>query len=127
MNVFVVEGSPEIRKRLVAMVNRVPGVEVVGEANTIMEAGTAFLDDEVQMLLLSLRPMAAGDLRGLARLKRQRPQLRAIVLSNSTSQQYLQAVLAAGADYCLDKNFEFGRVPEILRDWLGQSSSGTHA
>lgn len=125
MNVFVVESAPEIRKRLVTMVNRVPGVEVVGEARSILEASAAILGDEVQMLLLSLQPMAAGDLRGLARLKRQRPQLRAIVLSNSTSQQYLQAVLAAGADYCLDKNFEFGRVPEILHDWLGQSDSGT--
>ncbi|HEX7953638.1 MAG TPA: response regulator [Burkholderiales bacterium] len=127
MKVFVVEGAPEIRKRLVAMLDRVPGVQVIGEANSIMEAGAALLGNDVQMLLLSLRPMAAGDLRGLARLKRQRPQLRAIVLSNSTSEQYLQAVLAAGADYCLDKNFEFGRVPEILRDWLGQAGSATRA
>jgi DNA-binding NarL/FixJ family response regulator len=127
MKVIVVDGAPEIRKRLVAMLNRVPGVDVIGEADTIMEAGTALLGNDVQMLLLSLRPMAARDLRGLARLKRQRPHLRVIVLSNSTSQQYLQAVLAAGADYCLDKNFEFGRVPEILRDWLGQSGSATRA
>lgn len=118
---FVIEGAPEIRKRLVAMVSRVAGIEVVGEANTMLEASEAILGKDVQMLLLGLRLMAGGDLSVLARLKQQRPQLRTIVLSNSTGPQYLQAALAAGADFCLDKTCEFDRVPEILRDWLTPS------
>ena len=121
MNVFVVEGAPEIRKRLVAMVKTVSGVCVIGEADTVQEAGDAIAGGDVETLLLSLQTMAGGDLDSLARLKRARPQLRAIVLTNFTSQQYLQASLAAGAEFCLDKTCEFGRVPEILRDWIETS------
>jgi hypothetical protein len=33
MNIFVVDGAPEIRKRLIAMVGMVVGINVIGEAD----------------------------------------------------------------------------------------------
>ena len=62
--------------------------------------------------------IGGGELEALSRLKQARPALRAIVLANSTSQQYMQASRAAGADFCLDKSREFGLVPDILRSWM---------
>lgn len=117
MNIFVVERAPEIRKRLVAMVGRVAGINVIGEGNTVGEATGAIERGEAQSLLLGLQHRVGGDLEALARLKQARPALRAIVLANSASQQYMQASLAAGAEFCLDKSREFGLVPDILRKW----------
>jgi DNA-binding NarL/FixJ family response regulator len=124
-SIFVVEGSPEIRKRLVAMVRRVAGVKLTGESGMVSEAFPAIQGGEVGILLLGLTPMGARELEGLARMKRIRPQLRAIVLADSSSQQYTDASVAAGAAFCLDKSREFGRVPAILRDWVDAASSRT--
>lgn len=121
-SIFVVEGAPEIRKRLVAMVRRVAGIKLTGEGGKLSDALPAFQDGTVGILLLGLKSMGAGDLEDLARMKRMRPQLRAIVLADSSSQQYTDASVAAGADFCLDKSREFGRVPDILRDWLNAAS-----
>lgn len=121
MNMFVVEDAPEIRKRLVAMVRRVDGINVIGESDTVSEAIEAAKEGTMDLLLLGLKPMAGGDLDGLARMKRARPKLRAIVLTNSVTPQYRQASLSAGAEYCLDKSQEFGLVPGILRRWLAAS------
>lgn len=118
MNIFVVEGAPEIRRRLVAMVRRVSGVNVIGEGSTVSEAKDAVQRGEVETLLLGLQPMGGGDLEVLTRLKQARPELRTIVLANSASPQYVQASLAAGAEICLDKTREFGLVPDILRNWV---------
>ncbi|MBI3530789.1 MAG: response regulator [Betaproteobacteria bacterium] len=118
MNIFVVEGSPEIRKRLVSMVRRVAGINVIGEADAVSEAIDDILRGPADTLLLGLRPIAGVDLDGLARLKQSRPQLRVIVLTNFATPQYRQASLSAGAEFCLDKSQEFGLVPGILRRWL---------
>lgn len=118
MNVFVVEGAPEIRKRLIAMVQRVAGIDVIGEADTVSEAVEGVLGSAVDMLLLDLQPMGGIGLEVLARVKQARPELRVIVLTNFATQQYRQASLSAGAEFCLDKSQEFGLVPGILRGWV---------
>ncbi|CAN0490206.1 unnamed protein product, partial [Phaeothamnion confervicola] len=60
--IFVVDGAPEIRRRLVAMVGAVTGVEVVGEADSIRAGGETMLGHDVEVLLLGLRPLAGGEL-----------------------------------------------------------------
>jgi len=124
-SIFVVEGAPEIRKRLVAMVRGVAGIDLNGEGSSVDEALPAIQGGDVGILLLGLAPLGGRDLEVLARMKRMRPQLRAIVLADSSSQQYTNASVAAGAAFCLDKSREFGRVPAILRDWVDAASSRT--
>jgi DNA-binding NarL/FixJ family response regulator len=115
----VVEDAVEIRKRLVAMLDVLPGVEVVGEAASVQPAIDGVLASRPDVVLLDLQLAdGGGGLAVLAAVKPQRPDLQVIVLSNFATPQYRQASLAAGADVFLDKSQEFGRVPEILRGWL---------
>ncbi len=125
MNVFVVEDAPEVRKRLVAIVRTVPGVIVVGEAESVRGAIDGALAVAADVMLLDLQLVGGSGLDVLAAVKPQRPGLYVIVLSNfANSQQYRDASLAAGADVVLDKTTEFGRVREILRGRLDGSHSG---
>ena len=55
MNLFVVEDAPEVRKRLINMVQTVPGINVVGEAETVNEAIEGVLGSAADALLLDLR------------------------------------------------------------------------
>jgi DNA-binding NarL/FixJ family response regulator len=118
MRIFVSEDSPEIRKRLVAMLRTVPGISVVGEAESVRAAIAGVLSTASDVLLLDLQLADGSGLDVLSGLKTQRPALRVIVLTNFATAQHRQASLAAGADVFLDKSQEFQRVPDILRGWL---------
>jgi DNA-binding NarL/FixJ family response regulator len=118
MNIFVVEDAPEIRKRLIAMVQMVAGINVIGEAESVSEAIDGVLGSPTDMVLLDLQLKDGTGLEVLTRVKQARPELRVIVLTNFATQQYRQASLSAGAEFCLDKSQEFGLVPGILRSWL---------
>ena len=118
MNLFVVEDAPEIRKRLIAMVRMVAGINVIGEADSVNEAIDGVLGNAVDTLLLDLQMKDGIGLEVLARVKQARPELRVIVLTNFATPQYRRASLSAGAEFCLDKSQEFGLVPGILRSWL---------
>jgi DNA-binding NarL/FixJ family response regulator len=125
MNVFVVEDAPEVRKRLVAMLRSLPGVNVVGEADSVRDAIDGVLASSADAMLLDLQLADGSGLGVLAAVRPQRPQLYVIVLSNfASSQQYRDASLAAGADVVLDKTTEFGRVREILRGRLDAAAAG---
>jgi DNA-binding NarL/FixJ family response regulator len=125
MNVFVVEDAPEIRKRLVALVRTIPGVDVVGEAESVRGAVDGVLAAGVDAMLLDLQLADGSGLDVLAAVKPQCPGLYVIVLSNyAGQQQYRDASLAAGADIVLDKTTEFGRVREILRGRLNAAPAG---
>ncbi len=124
VNVFVADDAPEVRKRLVALVRTIRGVEVLGESDSVRGAIDGALNPEVDTLLLDLQLLDGSGLDVLAAIKSQRPSMRVIVLSNFTSSQHRQASLAAGADVFLDKSCEFKRVPEILRGWLSTPVAG---
>jgi two-component system, NarL family, response regulator DevR len=120
MRVFVAEDAPEVRKRLVAMVRVIPGIEVVGEAASVRDAVDGTLASAADVLLLDLQLTDGSGLDVLAGVKRRRPELRVIVLTNYPSAQHRQACQAAGSEMFLDKSQEFGRVPETLRVWLDE-------
>jgi DNA-binding NarL/FixJ family response regulator len=124
VNVFVVEDAVQVRKRLVAMLRAVPGVNVVGEADSVGAAISGVLGSATDTVLLDLQLVDGSGLDVLAAIKLQRPDLHVIVLSNFTSAQHRRASIGAGADVFLDKSQEFGRVPEILRGWLDGSPAG---
>ena len=127
MNIFVVEDAPEIRKRLIAMVRRVAGINVVGEADSVNEAIDGVLASTADTMLLDLQLKDGIGLEVLTRVKQARPELNVIVLTNFATEQYRQASLSAGADYCLDKSREFGLVPGILRNWIEADGDGAVA
>ena len=118
MNIFVADDAPEIRKRIIAMVRTVAGINVIGEAESVSEAIDGVLGSEADTLLLDLQLKDGMGLEVLARVKQVRPALHVIVLTNLATAQYRQASLSAGAEFCLDKTQEFGLVPGILRGWM---------
>jgi DNA-binding NarL/FixJ family response regulator len=125
VNVFVVEDAPHVRSRLVAMLRAIPGVDVVGEADSVHGAIDGVSTSRPDTLLLDLQLVDGNGLDVLAAVKPGQPALHVIVLSNLSGSQYRAACLAAGADVFLDKSQEFGRVPAILRGWLGDAAPGS--
>jgi DNA-binding NarL/FixJ family response regulator len=117
MKVFLIEDALQVRKRLRALLQTVPGVTVVGDAESVTGGINGVLGSDADIVLLDLRLTDGTALDVLPELKAQRPALHVIVLSNFSSAQHRQACFAAGGDVFLDKSHEFMRVPEILRGW----------
>jgi len=115
VNVFIVEDAPEIRRRLRALLGSIPGVAVVGEAESVRGAIDGVLATPVDVILLDLQLADGSGLEVLAAVKSQRPGIRVIVLSNLATPQHRAASLSAGAELFLDKTHDFGRLTEILR------------
>lgn len=124
MNVFLIEDALQVRKRLRALVQTVPGVTVVGEADSVTGGIDGVLASNVDTVLLDLQLTDGSGLAVLPALKAKRPALHVIVLTNFTSAQHRHASFAAGADVFLDKSNEFMRVAEILRGWLPSQQTG---
>jgi len=109
LKVFVVEDAVQVRKRLIALLQTVPGVTVVGEADSVAAAVAGVAATAADTVLLDLQLADGSGLEVLAAIKPQHPGLRVIVLSNFNSPQHRRASLAHGADLFLDKSQEFGR------------------
>jgi DNA-binding NarL/FixJ family response regulator len=123
VKVFLIEDALQVRKRLRSLLQTIPGVTVVGEAESVSAGIKGVLGSDADTVLLDLQLTDGSGLDVLPALKSQRPALHVIVLTNFTSAQYRRASFSAGADVFLDKSNEFMRVPEILRGWISDTNT----
>ena len=107
-----------IRARLAESLAEIPGLEVVGAAETEPEALALLRHTAWDAAVLDLqlkRGTGLGVLKALA-LGERPPNTTIIVFTNFAFPQYRQRSLELGADYFFDKVHEFHRVREVLRD-----------
>jgi DNA-binding NarL/FixJ family response regulator len=113
-NVFIVEDSESVRRRLARMLADIEGVRVVGEAETPGEALEGILRTRPDSVLLDLHLLGGSGLEVLRRAHPQTPGTVFIVLTNHPDAQYRRACMAAGADYFFDKSSEIAKVREVI-------------
>lgn len=124
MRVFIVEDSEDVCHRLIEALDEIDGVEVVGCADSEIEAIEEILDQKPDVVVLDLQLRQGSGLNLLRILRKSSVMPKVIVLTNHAYAQYLQQCLAAGADYFFDKASEFMKVPEVL-DLLANGGGGT--
>jgi len=116
MKVLIADDAAEIRDRLGVLLATIPGVEVAGAAGD----GRAVLALAEQLhpdaVVLDLRMPEVSGWDVLGALKQAHPELLVIVLTNYSYPWLQERCRAAGADYFLDKFYEFPRVAGIVRE-----------
>jgi DNA-binding NarL/FixJ family response regulator len=113
--VFIVDDSPVVRDRLVAMIAELPNVEVVGQADIAFEAIHSIRQLRPSVVVLDISMPGGSGMYVLESIKKDRPGPLVIMLTNFAHDQYRQKCLQLGADYFFDKSTEFERVTEVLR------------
>jgi DNA-binding NarL/FixJ family response regulator len=126
MKVYVVEDSQAVRERLVEMIRDIRDIDVVGEAASEDAAVRGILETRPDVAILDISLGEGSGIEVLARVRRQLPELKGIVLTNYSSPQHAKASADAGAEYFLDKSSEFEKIVGIL-ERLMQGSPGTAA
>ncbi len=112
--VFIVEDSPPIRDHLVEMLHELPGVAVVGCAESPDEAIAGIRRTSPDCVVLDYQLVggtAVDVLRGLQPLS---PTTMYLVLTNHPILQYRRVCLEAGASRFFDKSLEFGKVRDVV-------------
>ena len=113
--VYIVDDSAPIRARLVQMVERGSGAQVVGEASTARDAIAGIRETLPAAVVLDLNLLGPSGFEVLKAIHPQHPAIVFIVLTNHAEPQYERACRQQGASYFLDKTTQFDRVPEVLR------------
>ena len=119
-SVFIVDDSDSIRQRLIAMLESMADVAVVGQARSATEAIDGILATNPDSVLLDLNLGTSSGMEVLSTVHRQLPIVEFVVLSNHSEPQYRRACAKAGARYFLDKSTEFDCVRTVIAQIAAQ-------
>jgi len=97
IRVLVVEDHHVVRQGLVALLNVVDGIEVIGEAGDGVEAITQFRKHQPHVTLIDLRMPRLSGVEVIQRIRMETPQARFIVLTTYDGDEDIYRALQAGA------------------------------
>jgi len=112
--VFVVEDSPLIRDRLLALLDAVPGAETVGCADRANDAIRAILERRPDAVVLDVQLAEGSGIDVLRALNDQAPEIDVYMLTNFTGNQYRRQCERLGARGFYDKSTEFESVRDAI-------------
>lgn len=122
LKTYIVEDSPVIRDSLIAALEEMGPITVVGSAEDELTA-TRWLQDPahaVDLIIVDIF-LKSGSGLGVLRTLQDRPlDCKAVVLSNYATPDMRRKCLALGANRVFDKSHEF----EALVDYCGRMSLG---
>lgn len=114
MRVFLVEDSRPVRERLAAMLQALPGTEVVGHASGADGAIRDILAAMPHLVLLDVALAQGSGFDVLRAVRPSAPQIDFYLLSNYAAYPYRQLAETLGARGFFDKSKEFERVREVI-------------
>jgi DNA-binding NarL/FixJ family response regulator len=133
MRVLIVDDSTLVRQRLMALLNGLDGVEVVGEASGGDEALRLCQELRPDLLTLDLFMSEGSGVEFLEAVHGIEPSPRVVVLTNYPYPTVRKRCLELGAEAFLNKATEVERIREILAPQGGrpadpmQTGGGRHA
>ncbi|HUK04437.1 MAG TPA: response regulator transcription factor [Burkholderiales bacterium] len=113
-DVFLVEDSPMLRKRLEAMLASVPGARVVGHAAGAQDAIRAILAAPPQAVVLDISLAEGNGFEVLRAVRERLPLLPFYVLTNFANEAYRAMAEKHGARGFFDKSNEIERLHSVL-------------
>jgi two-component system NarL family response regulator len=115
IRVLVVEDHNVVRQGLVALLSVAEGLEVVGEAADGIEAIAQFRKHQPAVTLIDLRLPRLGGVDTIARIRREWPQARFIVLTTYDGDEDIYRALKAGAKSYLLKGMTSEELLAAIR------------
>src|SRR6185437_15484227 len=115
IRLLVVDDHAIVRKGLVALLNTVDDLSVVAEASDGEEAIAAHRAHKPDVTLMDLRLPKLGGADAIARIRRESPAARIIVLTTFDGDEDIFRALQAGAKGYLLKGMDAAELTEAIR------------
>lgn len=117
IKVLAVEDSLQIVDRIKLILTDEKGISWMGFALTISSALQIIEEKKPDVLLLDIHlkhdlPATGIDL--LIQVKKEYPEMKVIMLTNRPSEKFRERCIQLGAEYYLDKTYEFEKIPETI-------------
>lgn len=113
--VLIVDDSTLIRERLVAQLQQLEGVEIVGQAETAEQAISALRELKPDAMTLDLRLPDGNGLNVLRLVQDEHLPTAVIVFTSYPHPQYEKRALAAGAYAFLNKARDIAKITDLLQ------------
>jgi YesN/AraC family two-component response regulator len=118
LKVFIADDSRIIQEHLVTLLDELAGIEIVGQAENVVEAISAIRKLKPDVVILDIRMPGGSGLDVLQTIKQDEVAPIVIILTNYPYPAYRQKCLQVGADFFLDKSTEFDQIPELLERYM---------
>ena len=115
MRVLIADDSALVRKSLAAMVSRIPGIEVCGQAEDGCQALDLVKKFNPEVVILDIRMPLLNGINVLEKIKRERANTCVIMITNFPLPAYNKRCMELGADYFFDKSEDFKKIPDALK------------
>ena len=112
LRVLLVEDSKLLAERLRELLQQMPGVEVVGTAETELNAVAMTRAHNVDAIILDLQLKEGTGFGVLRALGKARPAV--VVLTNFSLPTFAERAKELGVEQFLDKGMDFDRLPGVL-------------
>jgi DNA-binding NarL/FixJ family response regulator len=122
LKVFLVDGSPLVRRRLATLLGALADVTIVGEAEEPDAALRGIRATGANLAIVDLHLTGSNGMTVVKSLASGTPRVFTMVLTNHSSPAFRTACHDAGADYFFDKTCEH----ELARDTVGRLAKETH-
>jgi DNA-binding NarL/FixJ family response regulator len=114
MQIYLVEDSAAVRDRLIAMLDAIPNVRVVGHAVTAGAAIAAILALQPDLVVLDLHLAEGSGFDVLRAVRPQAPGIEFFMLSNFAADPYRQLAARLGVAGYYDKSKQFDLVRDAV-------------
>ena len=126
LKIFIVDDSIPIVERLINLLSVNKHIKIVGVSINASNTLEAILKSEPDVVILDIHMQDGNGLEILRQLKRKRPAIMVIMLTNYTETVYRTVCKIEGADYFLDKSIEFEKVLDICRSILEKANKDSN-
>jgi DNA-binding NarL/FixJ family response regulator len=117
LKVFIVDDSGIVVERLAELLKDIPGAKLVGSAGNAVESADSILRLNPDVIILDLQMPGGSGFEVLKKVKKVRPLVKVIVLTNFPFPVYRDRCLEGGADFFLDKSAYFDKFRASSRIW----------
>lgn len=114
VTIFIADDSRLFREALARVLTSVKGVQVVGQASAGKEALNSIRLSRPDVVILDLFMPEMNGLEVLRTMRCEAISSMVLVVTNHASPYVRDASIRAGADYFLDKSFEYQQIAPIL-------------
>lgn len=115
MRVYIADDSDGFRTRLTAMLSKVDGVNIIGQAGNVREALDGITALRPDVVILDIKMPGGSGIEVLQHIKNEFPETVVIILTNYPYPEYREKCLHEGADHFFVKSLEFTKVIDTLR------------
>lgn len=116
LKVLIVDDSSLIISRLRRLLSTAENISAFSDAHDFEEGKMLFDREKPDVVLLDINLPVSSGLSLLTYIRKKRPHTKVIIITNEAGNYYRKLCLDLGADYFIDKAYDFEKLPGILFD-----------